>query len=45
MASSKSQSNKAELMLGLLKAVHENESLTQRGAAQEIGVALGLINT
>ena len=45
MAGSKSQSNKAELMLGLLKAVHENESLTQRGAAQQIGVALGLVNT
>lgn len=32
-------------MLGLLKAVHQNESLTQRVAAKEVGVALGLVNT
>jgi len=37
--------SEAELTLGLLKAVHEDETLTQRSAAQELGVALGLVNT
>lgn len=37
--------NEAELTLGLLKAVHEDEALTQRSAAQGLGVALGLVNT
>lgn len=37
--------SEAELTLGLLKAVHEDKSLTQRTAAQELGVALGLVNT
>ncbi len=37
--------NEAELTLGLLKAVHEDDALTQRSAAQGLGVALGLVNT
>ncbi len=37
--------SEAELTLGLLKAVHEDETLTQRSAAQGLGVALGLVNT
>jgi DNA-binding MarR family transcriptional regulator len=37
--------SEAELTLGLLKAVHEDASLTQRSAAQNLGVALGLVNT
>ncbi len=31
-----------EITLGLLDAVHENNSLTQRSIAQELGIALGL---
>jgi len=34
----------AEITLGLLQAVHENDSLTQRSAAQDLGIALGLAN-
>jgi DNA-binding MarR family transcriptional regulator len=37
--------SEAEVTLGLLRAVHEDASLTQRSAAQELGVALGLVNT
>lgn len=33
-----------EITLGLLTAVEENESLTQRSAAQHLGIALGLTN-
>ncbi len=33
-----------EITLGLLNAVHENNSLTQRSIAQELGIALGLTN-
>lgn len=35
----------AELTLGLLKAVDGDDMLTQRSAARELGVALGLVNT
>jgi len=45
MSGGKSQATESELMLGLLKAVHENDSLTQRVAAKQVGVALGLVNT
>jgi len=45
MSGGKSQANESEHMLGLLKAVHENDSLTQRLAAKQVGVALGLVNT
>ncbi len=34
----------AEITLGLLNAVEENEELTQRSIALELGVALGLVN-
>ncbi len=45
MSGGKSQTNESELMLGLLKAVHENEASTQRVMAQQVGMALGLVNT
>jgi len=35
----------AELTLGLLKAVDGDDMLTQRSAARDLGVALGLVNT
>ncbi len=35
----------AELMLGILRAVDTDDSLTQRSAAQDLGIALGLVNT
>lgn len=37
--------SETEVTLGLLKAVHENQTLTQRSAAQELGIALGMVNT
>ena len=37
--------NEAEITLGLLRVVHQNSSVTQRSAAQTLGVALGLVNT
>jgi DNA-binding MarR family transcriptional regulator len=40
----KSQDN-AEITLGLLAAVDENSSVTQRDVARELGIALGLANT
>ena len=33
-----------EITLGLLNAVHENSKMTQRNVAQDLGVALGLVN-
>ena len=33
------------IMLGLLNAVHDNESLSQRSLASELSIALGLTNT
>ncbi len=33
-----------EITLGLLTAVEANSQLTQRSAAKELGVALGLVN-
>ena len=33
-----------EITLGVLDAVHENESLTQRSLSQDLGIALGLTN-
>ena len=35
----------SEITLGLLRAIDEDASLTQRGAARELGIALGLANT
>ena len=34
----------SEITLGLLNAVHENSKITQRNVAQDLGVALGLVN-
>jgi len=34
----------AEITLGILNAVHQNERITQRSVAQELGIALGLAN-
>ena len=36
--------NETQITLGLLKAVHENSSVTQRSVAKELGIALGLAN-
>ena len=44
MATSDASSDDAEITLGLLNAVHRNEALTQRFIADELGVALGLVN-
>lgn len=38
------KANDAEITLGILNAVHENERITQRSVAQELGIALGLAN-
>ena len=38
------RSAEAEITLGLLNAVHENSALTQRSAARDLGIALGLAN-
>jgi DNA-binding MarR family transcriptional regulator len=34
----------SEITLGVLNAVHNNEAVTQRSVADELGVALGLVN-
>ena len=34
----------AEITLGILNAIHENERITQRTVAQDLGIALGLAN-
>jgi DNA-binding MarR family transcriptional regulator len=34
----------AEITLGILNAIHENERITQRTVAQDLGIALGLTN-
>jgi DNA-binding MarR family transcriptional regulator len=48
MAGSKGQSetldNESEITLGLLNAVHDNSSITQRSVASDLGIALGLTN-
>lgn len=48
MASDKSTlahpDNETQITLGLLNAVHENSSVTQRSVAKELGIALGLAN-
>jgi len=43
-SSSRFPDGEGEITLGLLNAVHENDSLTQRSIAQELGIALGLTN-
>jgi len=40
-----SMNSGSEITLGLLKAVHEDRKLTQRSAASELNIALGLVNT
>lgn len=35
----------AEITLGILNAIHENERITQRTVAQDLGIALGLANS
>ena len=42
--SSNTLSNDVEITLGVLNAVQENDSLTQRSVALELGIALGLAN-
>jgi DNA-binding MarR family transcriptional regulator len=37
--------SESAVTLGLLTAVEENSAITQRGAAQELGIALGLTNS
>ena len=36
--------SESEITLGLLNAVHENSSVTQRSVARDLGIALGLTN-
>ena len=38
------KADEAEITLGILNAVHQNERITQRSVAQELGIALGLAN-
>jgi DNA-binding MarR family transcriptional regulator len=38
------KADEAEITLGILNAVHENERVTQRSVAQDLGIALGLAN-
>ncbi len=38
------KADEAEITLGILNAIHENERITQRTVAQDLGIALGLAN-
>ena len=40
-----SSDSEANITLELLKSVEVNSQLTQRSAANELGIALGLVNT
>ncbi len=42
--SDSSMDSKTEITLGILNAIHENSSATQRSMAKDLGVALGLAN-
>lgn len=42
--STSGKADDAEITLGILNAVHENERITQRSVAQDLGIALGLAN-
>lgn len=42
--STPTKADDAEITLGILNAVHQNERITQRSVAQELGIALGLTN-
>lgn len=39
-----STNSESEITLGLLKAINEDEQLTQRSIASDLGIALGLVN-
>lgn len=39
------ENTETQIMLGLLNAVHNNSTVTQRSVAIELGIALGLANT
>ncbi len=45
MVANYSTSSGSEITLGLLKAVQGDDKLTQRSAASELNIALGLVNT
>ena len=45
VSSMKMKDGDAEVMLGILRAVDTDNSLTQRSAANDLGIALGLVNT
>lgn len=42
--SNEASSGESEITLGLLNAVHDNSSITQRLVARDLGIALGLAN-
>ncbi len=42
--STTAKTDDAEITLGILNAVHDNECITQRSVAQDLGIALGLAN-
>ncbi|MEE2932778.1 MAG: winged helix-turn-helix transcriptional regulator [Pseudomonadota bacterium] len=42
--SNEASNNESQITLGLLNAVHENSSITQRLVARDLGIALGLAN-
>ena len=37
--------NEQKITLGVLNAIHDNSSITQRSMAGELGIALGLTNS
>ena len=41
---SEAMDNESEITLGLLNAVHDNNTITQRSMASDLGIALGLAN-
>lgn len=43
-SSSPAMDDEAHITLGLLNAIHENSSVTQRSVAKDLGIALGLAN-
>lgn len=43
-SSSPAMDDEAYITLGLLNAIHENSSVTQRSVAKDLGIALGLAN-
>ena len=45
MPNNQSSGSEAQITLGLLKAVNGDDRLTQRAAALDLGIALGLVNT